>query len=163
MGWICRGGRVGVSADGRILVRVSVCIVGMGRRRRTAHSGGRAFNCEEHGEDGVGDAVVDYVAFPGDFDAAAGCDEDVYAVHYCELDASTADFFVCVFFHGVTVDFFAFHCFVGDACLFDGAECAFERPPDQLSACSGQCEVLAADNRGRREASILFEVFGSHE
>ena len=129
----------------------------------TANGCRRAFDGEQHGEHGVGDAVVDHITLPGDFDVAAGLDEDVDTVHDCELGACAADVFVCVLLDAVAVGLFALDCIIGDIFLFDCAKGALEGPANQLCTCSGQGQVLTAHYCGRCETRVLLKVFGRHE
>lgn len=50
----------------------------------TSNGCGTAFDGEEDGEDGVGDGVVDHVAFPFDLDSTAWLAVDCDAVHDLE-------------------------------------------------------------------------------
>ena len=69
----------------------------------TLYGSGTAFNGEEDGEDGVGDAVVHHVAFPLDFDLSARLHVHGYAAHDFEAGDVTIDFFVGVLFFHVCV------------------------------------------------------------
>lgn len=101
----------------------------------TAHGCGGALDGEEDGEDGVGDAVVDHVAVPLDFDVAAGAAQDVDTVHDAVVDACARDFLVgLLYVHAVAVDLFAVYRLIFDLLFVNGAKGAFERPADEVNA-----------------------------
>jgi len=132
----------------------------------TSHGCGAALDGEQHGEHGVGDAVVDHVALPLDLDLAAAPAVDRHAVHDPERDGGAGDLFVglLVPVRPVAVRLrFAVDGFVPDGDFLQRAKRALERPADQIHAGGAEREVLAAGDGRRGQAGIFTQVFWSHE
>lgn len=161
--------RGSVSAVWRTLHSVSFSIEV--KDQRCLRGGGRltfdgcrtTFDCEEDGEDGVGDAVVGHVAFPLHFYFAVGGDFDEDGTHdFKDGFRGSLDLLVGFLFFlrsvGVTIDGFR-----GRRYRFDGSESAFQSPFYQVYARGRQSQSLAAYDGRSGQARVLLEIFRRHE
>jgi hypothetical protein len=129
---------------------------GLEGRGLTLHCGGAALDPEEHGHDGVGNAVVEHVALPLELYLSAGPVAHRDAAHDKVGGDNLIDgeFFVRVLFHlAVTVGVLEARLGLGQ--LLDAAKGALETPLDQVNASCAELESLLAGDCGGCETGVF--------